>query len=145
MIDLLSFTFVTNNLKMNKFYLKNTLITSVLTVGFCAFAKAQTTQSTITQDRKITELLELKTQLTKDNELTDRYKIQLYSGEREQAYDILKDYRNKLSTWPSFIEYQTPNYKVWVGNYRNRLEADRALLEIKKEFKSAFIFKPDRR
>ncbi len=123
---------------------KNTLIISVLVLAFCAFAKAQSTPSTVSQDPKITELLELKTQLTKDNELTDRYKIQLYSGERELAYSILKNYRNKMGTWTSSIEYQTPNYKVWVGNYRNRLEADRALLKIKKEFISAFIFKPDR-
>lgn len=126
---------------MNRFSLKNRILTVSFMVVFCAFAKAQ---STVAQDSRITELLTLKTQLTKDNELTDRYKIQLYSGERERAYSILKNYRNKVGTWSSSIEYQTPNYKVWVGNYRNRLEADRALLKIKKTFNSAFIFKPDR-
>jgi len=125
---------------MNRFTLKNKLVVAVF-IGFCAFAKAQ---STVSQDTRINELLTLKTQLTKDNELTDRYKIQLYSGERERAYRILKSFRNKVGTWSSSIEYQTPNYKVWVGNYRNRLEADRALLKIKREFSSAFIFKPDR-
>lgn len=129
---------------MNRFSHNIRLVISALVLCFCAFAKAQSTQSTISQDPKITELLVLKTQLTKDNELTDRYKIQLYSGERERAYSILKNYRNKIGTWSSSIEYQTPNYKVWVGNYRNRLEADRALLKIKKQFISAFIFKPDR-
>lgn len=129
---------------MNTLLLKNKLLTGFLLFCFCAFAKAQSTQSTINQDPRITELLTLKTKLTKDNELTDRYKIQLYSGERERAYSILKTFRNKVGTWSSSIEYQTPNYKVWVGNYRNRLEADRALLKIKKTFNSAFIFKPDR-
>ncbi len=120
---------------------KNRILSLGFMVIFCAFAKAQ---STVSQDSRIDELLTLKTQLTKDNELTDRYKIQLYSGERERAYSILKNYRNKVGTWSSSIEYQTPNYKVWVGNFRNRLEADRALLKIKKTFISAFIFKPDR-
>lgn len=127
---------------MNRFSLKIKALAVGFMVVFCAFAKAQ---STVNQDNRIAELLTLKTQLTKDNELTDRYKIQLYSGERERAYSILKNYRNKVGTWSSSIEYQTPNYKVWVGNYRNRLEADRALLKIKKTFTSAFIFKPDRR
>jgi hypothetical protein len=126
---------------MNKFSLKNKLFL-VAVLGCFAFAKAQ---STVSQDTRITELLELKTQLTKDNELTDRYKIQLYSGDRERAYSVLRKFRNDVGTWSSSIEYQTPNYKVWVGNYRNRLEADRALLKIKKKFSSAFIFKPDRR
>lgn len=126
---------------MNIFSLKIKLIIGVV-LGCFAFAKAQ---STVSQDTRITELLELKTQLTKDNELTDRYKIQLYSGDRERAYSVLRKFRNDVGTWSSSIEYQTPNYKVWVGNYRNRLEADRALLKIKKKFSSAFIFKPDRR
>lgn len=107
-------------------------------------AQAQNGVSNVQQDPVIEELLTLKTKMVKDNELTDRYKIQLYSGEREKAYEMLKKYRNKIGEWPSSIEYQTPNYKVWIGNYRNRLEADRALLTIKKSFSSAFIFKPDR-
>lgn len=130
---------------MNKFFTNMKLILTSLMVCVFAFAKAQNASSTVKQDPKINELLALKTQLTKDNELTDRYKIQLYSGERERAYSTLKTYRNKVGTWSSSIEYQTPNYKVWIGNYRNRLEADRALLKIKKSFPSAFIFKPDRR
>ena len=38
--------------------------------------------------------------------------------------------------------FNTPNYKIWVGNFRDRLEADRALLRIKKSYMNAFIFKP---
>jgi hypothetical protein len=30
---------------------------------------------------------------------------------------------------PSF---STPNYKVWVGNYKSRIEAERNLIDIKK-------------
>ena len=40
------------------------------------------------------------------------------------------------------MRYETPNYKIWVGNFKTRLEADRALQRIKRAFNSAFIFKP---
>ena len=40
------------------------------------------------------------------------------------------------------MRFETPNYKIWIGNFKTRLEADRALLLIKKKFYSAFVFKP---
>ena len=41
------------------------------------------------------------------------------------------------------IIYETPNYKEWVGNYYTQLEADKRLIEIRKKFRSAFIFRPE--
>lgn len=110
---------------------------------FYAFAKAQTATVQISQDKKIPELLTLKSELTNDNKLADRYKIQVFSGNLNQAEVALRKFRNKIGTWSSSIEYETPNYKVWIGNFRNRLEADRALIQVKKEFPNALIFKPD--
>lgn len=119
------------------------VLTLFVFLTFYAFAKAQTAQVQVSQDPKISELLILKSKLTNDNELADRYKIQVYSGDLKQAEVALRKFRNKVGTWKSDIEYETPNYKVWIGNFRNRLEADRALIKIKKEFPNALIFKPD--
>jgi hypothetical protein len=118
-------------------------LTLFVFLTFYAFAKAQTAQVQVSQDPKIPELLILKSKLTNDNELADRYKIQVYSGNLGRAEVALRKFRNKVGTWSSSIEYETPNYKVWIGNFRNRLEADRALIKIKKEFPNALIFKPD--
>ena len=74
---------------------------------------------TVNQDKKITELLNLKKEMNKNEEDSDRYKIQIYNG-----------------------VYEPPNFKTWAGNFRTRLEADRALKRIKRKFPSAFIFKP---
>lgn len=129
---------------MNMHRLSHIYITIIFSVVFFAFAKAQTAQVTINQDARITTLLNLKGELEKDGKITDRYKIQLYSGSLNTASSTLKRYRNKIGIWTSSIKHETPNYKVWIGNFRNRLEADRALSEIKKDFPNAFIFKPDR-
>ncbi len=126
-----------------RIYPNTKILTLFIILVFYAFAKAQSGQVHISQDAKIPELLELKTELSNNNELGDRYKIQVYSGNITQAGSILKKFRNKIGIWKAKIEYETPNYKVWVGNFRNRLEADRALLTIRKEFPNALIFKPD--
>ena len=74
--------------------------------------------------------------------LTDTYTIQLHYGTLEQAQTHLQTYNAKYDQWPAVIEYETPNYKVWVGNFYSRLEADRALLAIQQNFNTAFILKP---
>lgn len=100
---------------------------------------------TIDQDPNIEELLALKKTLEKENKLADGYTIQLYYGELNEANNVIKKYKNSSSIWPASIEYETPNYKVWVGSYGSRIEADRALLEIQKLFPAAFILKPERK
>ncbi len=99
---------------------------------------------TVNQDAKIPELLTLKKRLEKENKLSDGYTIQLYYGELGRANSIIRKYRNIYSAWPASITYETPNYKVWVGNFGVRLAADRALIEIRRDFPSAFILKPER-
>jgi len=37
--------------------------------------------------------------------------------------------------------YESPEYKVRVGQYRTKLEAERALILIRKEFPNAIIVK----
>ncbi|RMA65704.1 SPOR domain-containing protein [Ulvibacter antarcticus] len=117
------------------------LLISILLIVFSENISAQSATVTIKEDSKIPQLLELKKQLEKENKLSDGYTIQLYYGELNQANSTIKKYRNSYGAWPASIEYETPNYKVWVGNYSSRLEADRALLDIQRVFGSAFILK----
>ena len=94
---------------------------------------------TINQDEKIVEILALKKNLEVENKLGVGYTIQLYYGELNEANKIIKQYRNNFDSWPASIEYETPNYKVWAGNFATRIQADRALIEIKRGFSGAFI------
>jgi cell division septation protein DedD len=104
---------------------------------------AQNAKVTIVEDPKIPQLLALKSQMTKNNELADRYKIQIMGfGNLNDANDIIDTYKKQFDKWAANVAYQSPNYKVWVGHFSNRLEADRALLEVKKEFPNAFVFEP---
>lgn len=118
---------------------------SILFVFISENSTAQQASVTVNQDGQIPKLLKLKKGLEKDNKLSDGYTIQLYYGELSRANSVIRKYRNLYADWPASIEYETPNYKVWVGNYSTRLEADRALIEIQKDFSSAFILKPERK
>lgn len=120
-------------------------IASILLIFISGKSIAQDATLTVNQDSKIIELLKLKKELEKENKLFDGFTIQLYYGELDKASQVLMKYRSHYAQWPASIEYETPNYKVWAGNFPTRIEADRAMLEIQKNFSSAFILKPERR
>lgn len=126
--------------------MKIKLIFSVLLLFFfVGYCYSQQGNLQVFHDEKITELLEIKFNLSKDNKISDGYTIQLYYGELKEANSVIRNYNRSLSNWSATIEYETPNYKVWVGNFSTRLEADRALLEIQKNFPNAFVLRPERR
>ncbi len=124
--------------------LQKSLIYSLAIVLFSVSTYAQQGTITINEDEKVSQLLSLKKKLEQENKLSVGYTIQLYYGELSTANEIIKDYKNNFTSWPASIEYETPNYKVWVGSFSNRLEADRARLEIAEKFPTAFILKADR-
>jgi hypothetical protein len=100
---------------------------------------AQTGTVTVNQDKTIGELLEFK----KDIRTNTIYKIQIFqSTQPKLAEEALEAFRLKYQEWPTSIEFNTPNYKVWVGVFKDKLEADRALASIKKDYMYAFIFEP---
>lgn len=130
---------------MNSQTLFKLFIASILIAFTSGKSIAQSATLTVNQDSKITPLLMLKKELEKENKLSDGYTIQLYYGELDKANQTLRKYKGSYTNWPASIEYETPNYKVWAGNFSSRIEAERALIEIQKSFSAAFILKPERR
>lgn len=95
------------------------------------------------QDKALKELIKIKKELTNDDQLKEFYKIQLFSGDLKNAEKMKKEFDSEFNL-PSTIKYESPNYKVWIGNFRTRLDADRAMLKISEIFESAFIIRPGR-
>ncbi len=130
---------------MNSHTFPKIFATIILLLFVSVKSIAQSATLTVNQDPKITQLLELKKDLEKEREFSDGYTIQLYYGELNKANQTLRKYKGNYSNWPASIEYETPNYKVWAGNFASRIEAERALIEIQKNFSAAFILRPERR
>ena len=123
---------------------KNLFFAASLVLGVAVNGFAQEGRVQINQDTILPRLLQIKTDMSKESRIGDRYKIQIYSGDVNEATSKIKEYRSLFTKWPANVEYETPNYKVWVGNFRNSVEADRALEEIKQAFPAAFRFRPER-
>ena len=109
----------------------------VLTISLTA--NAQQGDVNITQDSDIDKLPEFK----KDIKTSKVYRIQVYqSVDPDKAQSEKSNFLNSYDQWPAEVVWNTPNYKVWVGNFATRLEADRAWVKIKKKYISAIVFQP---
>lgn len=135
----MDFSYINLHLQQILLIMKKSYLRMVMSVMFCLgisqFCTSQTGQVTIDADRDIDKLLEFK----RDTKTVDLYKIRIYSGDRSGATSTKSKASNLYSDWPVLMEYETPNYKIYVGNFLSRLEADRALLKVKKEYPSALI------
>ena len=94
----------------------------------------------INQSNKLDSIIKLKKEL---NSKIQNLRIQIFSGDRDNAEQIIKEFIEIFNDTTADVIYETPNYKVWVGNYYTQLEADKKLIEIRKKFRSAFIFRPE--
>ncbi|SNR85721.1 SPOR domain-containing protein [Flavobacterium sp. ov086] len=103
---------------------------------------AQDQNLTLNQDPKFEQLLNDKRKINTSINTNDTYKIQIFSGKSEEAKKTLADFKRENANIDGTIIFNTPNYKVIVGNFKTRIEAERNLAEIKKRYKSVFLLKP---
>ena len=69
------------------------------------------------------------------------YTIQIYYGGLEEADSILEDFRENYQEIKSDLIFETPNYKVRIGEYKDINVASQKLEEIRRVYPSSFIIK----
>ena len=109
-----------------------------------SYINAQDSKITLSQDPKFEQLLNEKRKINASLAANDSYKIQLFSGDSENSKKTLNEFRQEFNSIDATIVFNTPNYKVWVGNFKTRIEAERNLIEIEKRYKKVLLIKPGR-
>lgn len=105
---------------------------------------AQTADVTVNQDPKFEQLLNEKRRINSSITVGDRYKIQIFNGDSETSRKALIDFRREFTNYDATIVFSTPSYKVWVGNFKTRIEAERNLAQLLGRYPSAFLIKPNK-
>ena len=99
---------------------------------------------TIEQDPKIDALLKEKRKINTGITINDLYKIQIFNGKKDEAIKSLNEFKRSFKEIDGTMIYNNPTFKVWVGSFKTRIEAENALLEIKKKYPLALLIKPNK-
>ncbi|MFV0483704.1 MAG: SPOR domain-containing protein [Bacteroidales bacterium] len=71
------------------------------------------------------------------------YRVQVYSGQGQDAKQKASNVKSRcvalLPDIPSFIEWESPYFKVSVGNFKSRSEATKAKEKLNRDFPGAFL------
>ncbi len=104
-----------------------------------AYISAQEGSLVMQSSESIKQTIAKKKAYNKSLKTIKGYRIQIFFGSEKGAYRTRDKFRAAFPT--PFIKIQnfTPDWKVRVGNYKTRLEADRALVDIKQLFPGAIV------
>nr|WP_299338488.1 SPOR domain-containing protein [Allomuricauda sp.] len=117
-----------------------TLIYIVVATFSIVRISAQEGSITIEQDPKINELLKVYTEV---NSKAEYYQIQVGFGSFQKAQNLKTKVDLDFPGWYSKIEFESPTYRVRLGKFKTRLEAERKYLEVRKKYPDAMLLKPE--
>ena len=107
-----------------------------------SFGHAQRGQISIEQDPGISDLMKLYEKNISDTEF---YTIQVGFGRYEEAQELKEAVDLDFPQWKARIVFDSPTYRVQVGRFQKRLEAEREFLEVRKKYPGALLLKPVKR
>ncbi len=105
---------------------------------------SQPQKTSIEVDPKVEELLHTKRKMNASLTIDDSYKIQIYTGESGACEKERNIFKKEFKDYDSTIKYSSPNYKVYVGPFESRLEAEAALVKIREKYPTCFVIKPSK-
>jgi hypothetical protein len=98
----------------------------------------------ITREPRFDEVVARQKELNIASPTIHGYRIQIYfGGTRQKASEIKLDFSGKYPEIPAYVTYQQPNFKVRIGDYRNRFDAQKFLMEIEGMYPTSFIVPDD--
>jgi len=111
---------------------------------FGSKAIAQQSNVSVIQDSRFEQLLSEKRKINSSITVNDKYKIQIFYGDNEKARKTLNEFRREYKNLDGTIVFESPTYKVWVGNFKSKIEAERNLQEIRKKYPYALMINPNK-
>lgn len=92
---------------------------------------------------RVDSLLALNIRLNRKKKSADGYRLQIFStsgtNARERAQTIKARFLRKHAEYDIYVKFQSPDWKVRVGNFRNKSEVLKLKSLVRKDFPDAFI------
>ncbi len=115
------------------------LITSISLLFTTPKLIAQIGIVNIKQDSIITQLMDTKIKIDTESYSSKFFTIQLFYGDNERAQELYKNFKQNYPDWEANLSFETPNYKVQIGRFKNYYFGLNKLKEIKRAYPAAFL------
>ena len=120
--------------------LSNSLF-SLMFLIFVHSVFSQNLKINIKQNDKIDSLLNKKIELDREIYEKTYFTLQLYYGNLTTADEISNKCKTEFPNLPVDLSFETPNYKVQAGFYKDKLIGLKTLDTVRKVFPDAFLLK----
>lgn len=93
------------------------------------------------------EALRLKIMENPDNKAIPGYRIQIFFDSGLNSSDRAKQARDEFQLIypevPAYVNWKAPNYRVRIGDFKTRLEAEKTLQQILIDYPNAWVIKDE--
>ncbi len=124
---------------MNKLLVFISIMTLITINSF-----AQKAKLTVNNDAYLDTAIQKNIDKNKIANIIDGYRIQLFSGsERNNANALKTKFLKLYPETPAYLIYQQPYFKLRVGDYRTKIEAQNIFYKLQDDFGQVIII-PDK-
>jgi hypothetical protein len=71
------------------------------------------------------------------------FRIQIFfdsgNSSKQAAMNVKRNFENRFPDIETYISFEEPNYKIRVGNFRTKLDAEGCLKKIAAQYPNAFV------
>ena len=124
-----------------KVNIMKTIILSVILLGSISYGVAQNGEINIEQDANITRLLEV---YKISNSKSNFYTIQVGFGSYTKAEELKQQVDIDFPDLKAKIIFDSPTYRVQIGQFRSKLDAERKFKEVRIKYPESLLLKPEK-
>lgn len=120
------------------------LFTTILFVflSLCSFAQDKG-KLILEQDQRIEQLIQRQIEIHAADSTIDGFRIQIFMESGNDAVELantaMEEFKEKYPDTPIYLVFGQPYYRLRVGDFRTRLEAEKAFQTLSQDYKKAFI------
>jgi hypothetical protein len=119
------------------------LISSPAIKGFTQDHNKEQGHIQVIQDDRVDLLVSKHIQINQNRRGMEGYRIQIFfdsgNNSKTKAQSIYEGFKAKYPDIGAYLSFKSPNYKVRIGDFRTRLDAQRFLNDILDEYPNAWI------
>ncbi len=101
----------------------------------------------VISDDRVDTLMNAFTQLNENNHGIEGWRVEIFfeagNHSKKLAMEAKADFVEKYPDVPCYVLFQQPYYKVRVGDKRTKMEAEKLLRDIERDYPNAFVVNDD--